>query len=820
MFLENNAKTNFNEKYNNNIHNSNIKNLDNSSIKKRVNNLSPVDANKIKYYNKFDMNSPQYTDSNNSEDEGLEDYKIEGYHPVHIGEILLERYVIMQKLGYGHFSTAWLALDSKYGNYVAIKIQKSEERYIWAAYDEVEILQELAKHYFDKEWINSLKEYYKNEPEKIKSIEKKENSHVVQLLNSFIYHGQNGKHFCMVFEVMGVTLLELIKRYNYRGLPIPLVRVITKQILIGLDFLHRMCNIIHTDLKPENILVCLTNEELRNIQETGTFNIKDKKKKKVGADKGEFSIGEMLKARKELDKQRKKIEIRQIKKLERAGLSPQEIEYKIKRIMDREDKEDLNSLDDNNIENIVDINNYDIDELIERPRISSIPKNKNNLNENNLNKNIKYNINNNINKNEEFDIDDKGNNENNINDIKKDTISKNKKEIENEEILKNKILSPDEIDVYDIIRKSNKDCPKYDFNLLNYTLTLQNYAKEKNRLLHDENYRKFIMLRNKIILEKKSNEEKGIILKDIDNYFSRRGPEVDSSIQVKICDIGNACWFNHHFSTIIQTRQYRSPEVILGINYNETSDIWSLACIVFELITGDFLFNPTTGEDFCKNDSHLCKFMEICGKMPKNFVERGLVWKKYFDKNGKLKRIKDVRHLSLKNILVQKHHIKENEAQALVDFLMPMLEYYPEKRISARKLLRHSWLNIPTNDDGKLNDFEILKMDMEDGYLFDEEDEYSYYKNELNCDFTKDIYFSDTELNEADDEDNDILKEKKDINKDKDLIKTKKKIMRDNIESNKYKNIYWDKKQLKQNNIDKPNKQFYSIKKKNKKNKI
>ena len=788
--------------------------------------MSPVDANKIKYYNKFDMNSPQYTDSNNSEDEGLEDYKIEGYHPVHIGEILLERYVIMQKLGYGHFSTAWLALDSKYGNYVAIKIQKSEERYIWAAYDEVEILQELAKHYFDKEWINSLKEYYKNEPEKLKNIEKKENSHVVQLLNSFIYHGQNGKHFCMVFEVMGVTLLELIKRYNYRGLPIPLVRVITKQILIGLDFLHRMCNIIHTDLKPENILVCLTNEELRNIQETGTFNIKDKKKKKVGVDKGEFSIGEMLKARKELDKQRKKIEIRQIKKLERAGLSPQEIEYKIKKIMDREDKEDLNSLNNNNIENIVDINNYDIDELIERPRISSIPKNKNSLNENNIKEIIKNNNNTykKIKNNEEYDIEDKefnedkGNNAFNTDDNKKDENSKNNGDIynenNNEEILKNKILSPDEIDVYDIIRKTNIDCPKYEFNLLNYTLTLQNYVKEKNRLLHDENYRKFIMLRNKIILEKKSNEEKGIILKDIDNYFSRRGPEVDSSIQVKICDIGNACWFNHHFSTIIQTRQYRSPEVILGINYNETSDIWSLACIVFELITGDFLFNPNTGEEFCKNDSHLCKFMEICGKMPKNFVERGLLSKKYFDKKGKLKRIKDVRHLSLKNILVQKHHIKENEAQALVDFLMPMLEYYPEKRISARKLLRHPWLNIPTNDDGKLNDFEVLKMDMEDGYLFDEEDEYSYYKNELNCDFTKDIYSSDSELNEADDEDNDILKEKKDMHKDKDL-NSKKNIIERNRELNKYKDIYWKQTKFRKNkNIDKPNTQFNFINKK------
>ena len=70
------------------------------------------------------MNSSKYTDSNYSEDEGLEDYKIDGYHPVHVGEILLDRYIIMQKLGYGHFSTAWLALDNNNGNYVAIKVQK------------------------------------------------------------------------------------------------------------------------------------------------------------------------------------------------------------------------------------------------------------------------------------------------------------------------------------------------------------------------------------------------------------------------------------------------------------------------------------------------------------------------------------------------------------------------------------------------------------------------------------------------------------------------------------------------------------------------
>ena len=241
--------------------------------------ISPPDPIKIKYYNQKKMNSPKFTDSDNSEDEGLSDYKINGYHPVHVGEVLLERYIIMQKLGWGHFSTAWLALDIKYGTYVAIKIQKSAQHYIDAAYDEVEILQELEKHNFDKEWIKSLKEYWKDNPEKIADCDKMEHSQIVQLLNSFIYHGQNGRHFCMVFEIMGVTLLELIKRYNYKGIPLPYIRIITKQILIGLDFLHRMCHIIHTDLKPENVLVCLTKDELKGIEESGSFQIQKTKKK-------------------------------------------------------------------------------------------------------------------------------------------------------------------------------------------------------------------------------------------------------------------------------------------------------------------------------------------------------------------------------------------------------------------------------------------------------------------------------------------------------------------------------------------------------------
>lgn len=79
--------------------------------------------------------------------------------------------------------------------------------------------------------------------------------HVVLLEDSFDHVGPHGKHMCMVFEMLGANLLSLIKRYDYQGVPIPLLKRITRQICQGLQFLHAKCNIIHTDLKPENILL-------------------------------------------------------------------------------------------------------------------------------------------------------------------------------------------------------------------------------------------------------------------------------------------------------------------------------------------------------------------------------------------------------------------------------------------------------------------------------------------------------------------------------------------------------------------------------------
>ena len=752
----------------------------------------PVDPNKITYYNSEPVNSPKYTDSDKSEDEGISSYKINGYHPVHIGEVLLERYIIMQKLGYGHFSTAWLALDTKFGTYVAIKIQKSAQQYIDAAYDEVEILQELANHNFDPSWLKSLKEYYKDEPEILEELESVEHTNIVQLLNSFIYYGQNGRHFCMVFEIVGVTLLELIKRYNYKGIPLPFIRIITKQILIGLDFLHRICHIIHTDLKPENVLVCLTNEELKTIQETGHLEIEKAGKKKKNKKNNNESQNDMSKngmSGKQMRKKRNKFKKKQIKKLEKMGLSPQEIEIQLKIIMDKKEEEENNKKEEeeNNKKDEEENNKKDEEENNKKDEEENNKKEEEENNKKDEEEN---------NKKEEEENNKKDEEENN----KKDEEENNKKDEEESDedsdiedydiddlIERPRILSIPKININvddseeniedeeeeNLINLGIKN-PHFNVNLMDYSKSLKAYLREKKRIIQDDDYKKNMILQNEMLSKAKTEFEKEKIKQNLKEKFNRKGPEISPSIEVKICDVGNACWFNHHFSSIIQTRQYRAPEVLLGINYNESSDIWSLACMVFELATGDFLFDPRKGDTYSKNDDHLAQIIELAGKMPKNFALSGSNSMKYFNKNGKLKRIKKLVYYPLIKVLTEKYHFKENEAKALNDFIMPMLEYYPNKRITARELLRHPWLNMPANFDYKLSDIEVekkkmIKDNIKDDKIEEEEEEDISKLREVNSS-DESIYGGDIEDNDEGDNNDDDGEDGGDDNPDKVLI--------------------------------------------------
>ena len=169
-----------------------------------------------------------------NEEEDLKDYRRGGYHPVRIGDRFKEeRYRVLSKVGWGHFSTVWLAWDSTAVRPVVVKLQKSATRYSDAAKDEVEILRQIT------ESANASGRF------------------LVLLHDNFVHRGPNGLHHVMAFEVLGPTLLSLIKQTDYQGLPLRVVRRIAACVLIALMHLHENLAIIHTDLKPENVLCVL-----------------------------------------------------------------------------------------------------------------------------------------------------------------------------------------------------------------------------------------------------------------------------------------------------------------------------------------------------------------------------------------------------------------------------------------------------------------------------------------------------------------------------------------------------------------------------------
>jgi serine/threonine protein kinase len=131
------------------------------------------------------------------------------------------------------------SLTTRTKRHVALKVVKSDGHYTETALDEIQLLQRV---------VTSSPSHAGR-------------CHVVGLVDNFRHSGPNGSHVCMVFEVLGENLLGLIKRYQHRGVPQPIVKQIAKQVLLGLDYLHNECRIIHTDLKPENVLICIEDVE-------------------------------------------------------------------------------------------------------------------------------------------------------------------------------------------------------------------------------------------------------------------------------------------------------------------------------------------------------------------------------------------------------------------------------------------------------------------------------------------------------------------------------------------------------------------------------
>uniref|UniRef100_A0A4W4EMV0 non-specific serine/threonine protein kinase n=1 Tax=Electrophorus electricus TaxID=8005 RepID=A0A4W4EMV0_ELEEL len=170
-------------------------------------------------------------------------------------------------------------------------------------------------------------------------------------------------------------------------------------------------------------------------------------------------------------------------------------------------------------------------------------------------------------------------------------------------------------------------------------------------------------------------------------------PQNADKIRIKIADLGNACWVHKHFTEDIQTRQYRAVEVLIGAEYGPPADIWSTACMAFELATGDYLFEPHSGEDYTRDEDHLAHIIELLGPIPTQFALSGRYSREYFNRRGELRHISNLKPWGLFEVLLEKYEWPLEQAAQFSDFLLTMLEFIPEKRATAGACLQHPWIS-------------------------------------------------------------------------------------------------------------------------------
>lgn len=156
--------------------------------------------------------------------------------------------------------------------------------------------------------------------------------------------------------------------------------------------------------------------------------------------------------------------------------------------------------------------------------------------------------------------------------------------------------------------------------------------------------------------------------------------------QLKLIDFGSSCFLHERVQTYIQSRFYRAPEVILGLDYTTAIDMWSLGCLVYEMYSGSPLLPGTSKYD------QLLLIIELIGLPPKEMIQGSIYSILIYDGNWKHKKI--IRENGIEIIPNSK---KLNCMDNLIeDFLYKCLEWDPAKRLTPSNAFSHPWFKVRT----------------------------------------------------------------------------------------------------------------------------
>lgn len=155
---------------------------------------------------------------------------------------------------------------------------------------------------------------------------------------------------------------------------------------------------------------------------------------------------------------------------------------------------------------------------------------------------------------------------------------------------------------------------------------------------------------------------------------------------VRVIDFGSSCREEEKVYTYIQSRFYRSPEVILGSSYGLGIDMWSLGCILAELWTGYPLF---PGEN---EQEQLACIMEIFGPPDRHLVERCTRKKLFFDSVGKPRVTVSSKGRRRRPSSKTLQQALKTEDEAFVDFVARCLRWDPERRLKPSEAVGHPFI--------------------------------------------------------------------------------------------------------------------------------
>eukprot|EP01086_Lenisia_limosa_P006636 TRINITY_DN25616_c0_g1_i1.p1 TRINITY_DN25616_c0_g1~~TRINITY_DN25616_c0_g1_i1.p1 ORF type:complete len:416 (-),score=57.04 TRINITY_DN25616_c0_g1_i1:67-1314(-) len=226
------------------------------------------------------------------------------------------------------------------------------------------------------------------------------------------------------------------------------------------------------------------------------------------------------------------------------------------------------------------------------------------------------------------------------------------------------------LSIYDFLR-TNKFRPfrPDDVRVFALQLTRATRFMHKLRLIHTD-------LKPENILLEQSNYR----YDDSDGRHTR----IPLLKTLKVIDFGSATFEYAYHTSIVSTRHYRAPEVILGQDWSYPCDIWSIGCILVELVTGRPIFNTH------ENLEHLHMMEKYLGPIPLEFKKKSNpVLTKYFDDKWNLKPVTSKSGQSRIDAIVPLKNMKYDPL--FVDVVSKMLCFCPSERLTGKQILHHDY---------------------------------------------------------------------------------------------------------------------------------